>query len=337
MREAMLYEPLASGKVRCELCRHYCVIADGRDGICRVRANVGGTLYTLVYGRAIAANVDPIEKKPLFHFHPGSRSYSIATAGCNFQCAFCQNWDISQMPKGGRRLAGRWFPPEAVVAAALATGCASIAYTYTEPTIFFEYAYDTAQLAHEAGLKNVFVSNGYMTEKALRRIAPYLDAINVDVKGFSEARYKRVMKARLQPVLESLHVIKALGIWLEVTTLVIPTISDDEAGLRGIAAAIVDLDAGTPWHVTQFHPDYRLTELPRTPLETLQRARHLGLDAGLRYVYCGNVPGEEGENTFCWGCGALLIERWGYRTKVIGLREGACGRCGSKIDGAGLP
>ena len=222
MKEAALYEKITKDRVRCNLCAHHCVIADGKLGACHVRKNINGTLYTLVYGRTISQHVDPIEKKPLYHFYPGTSSYSIATPGCNFRCRWCQNWDIAQMPREQGLISGAEASPEQIVAGALASGCQSIAYTYTEPTIFFEYAYDTARLAHEAGIANVYVTNGYMTSDMLEAFHPYLDAANVDLKAFREKTYHRYVGAGLKPVLESMKVMKRLGIWLEVTTLVIP-------------------------------------------------------------------------------------------------------------------
>ncbi|MBI1920122.1 MAG: AmmeMemoRadiSam system radical SAM enzyme [Geobacter sp.] len=337
MKEAMFYEKVGEGKVKCGLCRFRCLILDGNRGICGVRENHDGTLYTLVYGKVIAEHVDPIEKKPLFHFLPGSRSYSIATVGCNFRCLHCQNYSISQ-PEGKRLvIAGMDLPPEKIVELALDSGCKSISYTYTEPTIFYEYAYDTAVLAYKAGLKNVFVTNGYITPEALAHIQPYLDAANIDLKGFSDKFYREVVRATLHEVLESIVEYKRLGIWIELTTLIIPGFNDSDEGLKGIAdfiATKVGID--TPWHVSQFYPTYRLTDRPRTPVATLRRARQIGLDAGLRYVYEGNVAGEGGENTWCHSCGELLIERYGFFIQNNSITGGACPKCHAVIDGVGL-
>lgn len=332
----MLYEKLDDGRVRCQLCSHRCSIAEGKTGICGVRANRDGMLYTLVYGELVSENVDPIEKKPLFHVYPGSRSFSIATAGCNFRCLHCQNADISQMPRERGRIMGSEVSPEDIVSAARRADCRTIAYTYTEPTIFFEYAVEVAQLAHEADIQNVFVTNGYMTAEALERIHPYLDAANVDLKGFTEAFYRTVCGARLQPVLEALRLMKQMGIWVEVTTLLIPEWNDSEEELRDIAGFIRTLGEETPWHVTAFFPTYRMTDRPRTPISALRRARTIGLEAGLRYVYSGNVPGDEGEDTLCYGCGKVLVDRYGYRIVASHIEAGRCVYCGVEIDGIGL-
>jgi len=333
MHEAMFWEKREGGKVQCGLCRFRCLIADGHRGVCGVRENRGGTLYTLVYGRAVAEHVDPIEKKPLFHYRPGTTSYSVATAGCNFRCLHCQNYEISQLPPGAA-VPGFELPPQEIVRRALAAGCRSISYTYTEPTIFYEYAYDTAVPAHAAGLGNIFVSNGYITPEALERIAPVLDAANIDLKGFSEKFYREVTGATLQGVLDSLKVYRRLGIWLEVTTLVIPGHNDADAELQAIARFIAEeLGPEVPWHVTAFYPTFKMRDRPPTPAATLRRARQIGLDAGLRYVYEGNIPGAGGENTLCPACKATVIERHGFRIGAVHLREGTCGSCGAPLDG----
>ncbi len=337
MKEAMFYEKVGEKKVRCGLCRFRCLIGDGGRGICAVRENRGGTLYSLVYGKAVAEHVDPIEKKPLYHFLPGSTSYSVATVGCNFRCLHCQNYSISQSPRDRISIAGFELAPEAIVAKALATGCRSISYTYTEPTIFYEYAYDTAVLAHAAGLKNVFVTNGYITPEALAHIRPYLDAANIDLKGFSEKFYQEVVHAMLHEVLDSIVEYKRQGVWVELTTLIIPGWNDADDELQGIARFIAE-KAGveTPWHVTQFYPTYKLTDRPATPVSTLRRARQIGLAAGLRYVYEGNVPGEGGENTWCPSCGNLLIQRFGFSIGENRIREGKCPGCGVVVDGVDM-
>jgi pyruvate formate lyase activating enzyme len=333
IKEAMLYETLSNGRVKCNLCSHTCTISPSKYGICGVRQNREGTLYTLVYGMIIAENVDPIEKKPIFHLYPGSRSFSIATVGCNFRCYFCQNSDISQMPRERNKIAGREVLPAEIVEKAMETGSKTIAYTYTEPTIFFELAYDTAKIAHEKNIKNVFVTNGFMTREALTKISPYLDAANVDLKSFSEAFYKKQCGARLQPVLDSLKEMKKLGIWVEVTTLIIPTLNDSEEELENIARFIHSLGAETPWHISRFHPQYKATQLPPTPLATLHRAVQTGKEAGLKYVYTGNVPGDEGENTYCSSCGNLIIGRYGFRISTSNLQGSKCSKCGTVMDG----
>jgi len=322
--------------VRCGLCRFRCRIGNGARGICGVRENRAGVLYSLVYGKFCAEHVDPIEKKPLFHVLPGSRSYSIATVGCNFHCSHCQNYTISQVDRNAV-IGGEIRSPQQVVDRALHAECRSIAYTYTEPTIFFEFAYDTARLAAEAGLKNIFVTNGYISSEALTTIAPYLHAANVDLKGFSEEFYRKFVHASLSEVLDSLIQYRRYGIWLEITTLVIPGLNDSDAELKGIADFIVaNLGADTPWHVSQFYPIYKLTDRPRTPLATMRRARDIGLAAGLRYVYEGNVPGEGGDNTYCPSCSTLLIKRFGYVIEANRISNSVCPDCGETIAGVGM-
>jgi len=333
--EAYLYEPLKDNGVKCNLCNHRCHIKSSRRGICGVRENRAGVLQTLVYGKVIARHIDPIEKKPLFHFLPGSLSYSIATVGCNFKCRFCQNADIAQMPSDENgRIVGDAFTPEDVVAAALKGDCKTIAYTYTEPTVYFEFAYDTARLATEKGIRNVFVTNGYMTEEALQMIHPFLDAANVDLKAFTEDFYKTYCQARLAPVKETLKRMKSLGIFLEVTTLLIPGLNDDRKELEALAAFLSDsLGVDTPWHISRFHPTYQLTDRSPTPVKTLDMARNIGMTAGLKYVYTGNVPGDRGEKTFCSQCGEILIDRWGFNVQKNRITNGMCPQCGWKIEG----
>ncbi len=334
MHDAMLWEKLDGEKVRCRLCGHECVIAAGKYGICCVRENIAGTIQSHSYGEIVALNVDPIEKKPLFHFLPGTTSLSIAAAGCNFQCEFCQNWQISQSPREDRSIGAHAISPEQVVTAAINYDCASISYTYTEPTVFFEFAYDTAKLAHQRGVKNCFVSNGYMTPLAVDTIAPYLDAINVDLKAFRDETYHRVMKARLKPVLGCLKSLVKAGIWVEITTLIVPGMNDSPKELRDIADFIAtELGRGVPWHVSRFHADYKVANVPSTPFATLETACRLGREAGLKYVYCGNSPGEADENTYCPRCGAKLVERLGFRTSNMRIKDGCCPDCGERIEG----
>ncbi len=333
-REAMLYEKLDGQKVRCNLCGHRCVIKAGKYGVCRVRQNVEGVLKSLSYDAVVALNVDPIEKKPLFHFLPGTQSVSVAAAGCNFQCEFCQNWQISQSPRTGKLIEGRAVSPKQIVTAARNYDCASISYTYTEPTVFFELAYDTSKIAHESGIKNCFVSNGYLTPLAVKTIAPYLDAINVDLKAFRDETYRRVMKARLQPVLDCLRALVEAGIWVEVTTLVVPRMNDSSEELRDIAEFIArELGPHVPWHVSRFHPDYKVDDVGPTPLEKLQEACSIGKEAGLKYIYCGNVSGQVDESTYCSNCGNVVIERTGFAVRKINLDDGRCGHCGEAIEG----
>jgi pyruvate formate lyase activating enzyme len=278
-------------------------------------------------------NIDPIEKKPLFHFQPGSTSFSIASVGCNFRCEHCQNFEISQYPKEHEgEILGQHVTPEAIVDAAKRNGCKSISYTYTEPTIFFEFAYDCAKLAHEKGIKNVFVSNGYTTPEATRAIAPYLDGNNIDLKG-NDDFYNKICGARLEPVKETIKLMKELGVWIEVTTLIIPDYNDSDEDLRNIAEFIKSVDPFIPWHVTQFYPTYKLMDTSRTPVKTLRKARDIAFKTGLKYVYEGNVPGEGGENTYCHNCKKLLIKRFGFSITEDMLKDGKCSECGAEMKG----
>jgi pyruvate formate lyase activating enzyme len=333
IKEAMLFEKLEAGRVRCNLCAHRCTIQQGRRGICGVRENKDGVLYSLVYGTLIAENVDPIEKKPFFHVYPDSQSYSIATVGCNFICQFCQNHDISQMPRKTRIITGEDFLPAEIAARAKKSGAMTIAYTYTEPTIYFELAYDTAKIAAQNGLKNVFVTNGFMTPEAINMIAPYLTAANVDLKSFREEFYEKQCGAKLAPVLESLQKMKTMGIWVEITTLLIPTLNDSNEELKDIARFIAGLGKETPWHISRFHPQYKAQNLPVTSLDALHRAEQIGREAGLKYVYSGNVPGDDGENTRCFHCGKLLIERYGFKIVGMNLQGNKCPHCGTALEG----
>lgn len=333
MKEACLYEKLSKERVQCRLCNHFCIIEVGERGLCGVRENRSGTLFSLVYGKIIAGHCDPIEKKPLFHFLPGSRSYSIATVGCNFRCLFCQNADISQMPLDQTRIEGKDMAPEDIVQAAINQGATSISYTYTEPTIYFETALETARIASDRGLLNVFVSNGYMTTACLEKMGGNLAAANVDLKAFNRKFYQEQCSAKLEPVLKTLESLKAMGVWLEVTTLLIPGLNDNPEELKGLARFLVDLDPGIPWHISRFHPTYRLMHIPSTPVETIRRARDLGYDAGLQYVYTGNVHGDEGENTFCHHCKALLIDRTGFFVSENRIKANRCAVCGKEIPG----
>ncbi|MFQ6082503.1 MAG: AmmeMemoRadiSam system radical SAM enzyme [Candidatus Aminicenantia bacterium] len=343
MKEALFYHPLDKARVRCNLCRHRCVIYPDKTGVCGVRINKNHKLYTLVYGKLVASNVDPIEKKPLFHFSPGSGAFSIATVGCNFSCPNCQNYNISQfrfLNEGKRidnNIPGDYVSPQEVVSLALKSRCKSIAYTYTEPTVFYEYAYHTAKLANKEGLKNIFVTNGYITPEALEMINPYLDGANVDLKSFRKSFYHRYPKAKLEGVLDTLKLMRRLGIWLEVTTLIIPTLNDSREELRDIVHFIKhELGLETPWHVSRFYPTHHMTHLPSTSVESLVEAREIGLKEGLRYVYTGNVPGHKAENTYCWNCGKLVIARLGYSISRYEIENSKCRYCGAEIDGMGL-
>jgi pyruvate formate lyase activating enzyme len=334
MREALFYEKLPHDAVRCDLCRHHCRIAPGMRGICRVRENRAGRLMSLVYGRIVAEHVDPVEKKPLFHVLPGTTSYSIATVGCNFRCRHCQNHTIAQYEPGpAAEIPGQSTTPEQIVEQALRKGCRSISYTYTEPTIFCEYALDCARLATAAGLKNIFVTNGYITTQALDAVAPFLDAANIDLKGFSDDFYRRVVGARLDEVLACIHDYRRRGIWIEITTLVIPGENDTDEQLDGIARFIADeLGRDVPWHVSRFFPQYRMTDREATPHSSLARALEAGRRAGLHFLYVGNLAGGR-ENTECPACRATVIRREELQMVDNRLVGGVCPECGAELAG----
>jgi pyruvate formate lyase activating enzyme len=333
----ILATPSPDGSVRCGVCAHRCLVRPGRRGICGVRENRDGQLICLAYGAVVASCLDPIEKKPLFHVAPGTTAYSIATAGCPFHCTFCQNWEIAQGPRLGLDVPTRPLPPARVIAEATNQGAESVAYTYVEPTAFLEYALDTARLARQAGLRNLFITDGYATPEAVELLAPVLDAANVDLKSFDDAFYRRVCGARLAPVLESIVAMRRAGIWLELTTLVIPGRNDDDGQLRALTRWIVEtLGAETPWHVSRFFPMHLMLDVPPTPIETLRRAADLGREAGLAYVYVGNAPELGLEDTSCVGCGRRLIERYGYRVRTHLTSGGACPSCGRVLAGLGL-
>jgi len=338
MKEAVLWQALDDRQVRCGLCNFKCKISEGELGRCRVRRNIEGALYSLNYHQVCSTAIDPIEKKPLFHFQPGSRSLSIATPGCNFQCNFCQNWQISQLPRSQNSLAGRSYNLDDIINAALKNHCRSISYTYTEPTVFMELCADCGRLAKKQGLANIFVSNGYLTIEALEFARDFLDGINVDLKAFSEQFYQRQCKASLEPVLQTLrHIARQTDIWLEVTTLIIPNQNDSNEELKKIAEFIAgDLGEDVPWHISRFHPDYEQKNSSPTPPETLMRAYELGRNAGLRYVFIGNLPGSGCENTLCHVCGNLLIERVGYQIGSYNIINGACPGCGTPVAGKGM-
>lgn len=333
MKEAILYEKLQDKKVKCNLCNHRCRISNGLTGICGVRENRDGILVTLVYDKIIARHLDPIEKKPLFHFLPGSGSYSIATAGCNFKCRFCQNSDISQLPVDHGQILGEDISPETLVQEADSMNAATIAYTYTEPTIYYELASETARIASSRGIKNVFVSNGYMSEECLDDISEDLHAANIDLKAFNDEFYKNQCGARLEPVLNSIKKMVEMGVWIEITTLLIPGLNDSDSELEKIAEFIYSQYAGIPWHISRFHPTYRLTNLPSTPPERVRRAKEIGYSAGLKYVYTGNLLGDAGEKTYCHNCGELLIDRYGFTVRENYLKRGRCYRCRTDIPG----
>ena len=338
LKEAVLWQPKEGKKVVCSLCSWRCVIGEGNLGRCHVRKNINGVLYSLSYDKLCAANTDPIEKKPLFHFQPGSKSFSIATPGCNFQCVFCQNWQISQMPYYQNDLEGSEYSPEKIVEAALQSGCKSIAYTYTEPTIFMELCYETARLAKQKRLCNVFVSNGFMTPEAIDFAKGWLDGINIDLKAFTEDYYRDLCKAKLKPVLDTIrYIAKHTDIWLEVTTLVVPGKNDSDDELRSIAEFIAkEASVDVPWHVSRFYPQYKMTDSRPTDGAVLERAIDIGKEAGLRYIYVGNLPGGRAESTYCYSCGALLIERTGYQIQRNSIEDYRCPQCNAEIAGFGL-
>jgi len=342
MKECLSYKKINGGAVQCETCHHYCKISEGRTGICGIRQNLNGKLFLLAYGKAAAVNIDPVEKKPLFHFLPGSKIFSIGTLGCNFRCANCQNYDISQIYGFKGRMKeydkfdwGHDLSPAEAVKQARAGGCESIAYTYNEPTVFLEYALDTMKSAKKAGLKNVWVSNGFMSDKTLDLIMPYLDAINVDMKSFSDEFYQSNCGARVKPVLDNCRRLVSAGVWTEITTLVIPTLSDSERMLKQVAKFIKnELGDFVPWHVSAFSGaiSWKLRHLPDTPLSTIKTAYEIGKSEGLKYVYAGNVRGDDSENTFCPKCRQAIIKRIGYAIERSD-KLGSCPYCQEKIAG----
>lgn len=332
----MLYKKKQNGGVLCQLCPHYCLIDEGKRGICQVRKNQDGLLYSLVFGRTVIQNVDGVEKKPLFHFYPGSKTYSLATAGCNFHCQYCTNWQVSQMSVEEFTGFGVEAAPEKIVMAGLEAGCHSIAYTYVEPTIFFEYVHEIASLAHSHGLFNLFKTNGFMTQEMLEMCHPYLDAANVDLKSFRDKSYQQ-FGGRLQPVLDSLKFMKSLGIWLEITTVIIPGINDEPQELADIAEFIVEeLGVDTPWHITRFFPAYKMENVPPTSLETLYQAQEIGRAKGLQYIYFGNFLGQGNQDTICPNCKKLLIQRNGFELIENSMQSNNCPCCGTQISGVGL-
>lgn len=334
VRKAIHWEPLDGGKVRCVLCAHSCVVGEGKTGICGVRRNDGGELFTLVYGRLVAERPDPVEKKPLFHFLPGTLTHSVATAGCNMHCANCQNYAISQVAREVSQLPGIYSDPVAVAQRAVGLGAQSVSCTYTEPTVFLEFGLDLMREAKALNLKTVFVSNGFMSPEARGSVEGLLDAANVDLKSMEDGFYRKICGARLAPVLETIAALKAMGVWVEVTTLVIPGENDSDAQLAEVAKFIASVDREMPWHVSAFHPDYKMLDKPPTPVATLSKAREIGLAEGLRFVYQGNRPGGGGEDTQCPSCGRTAIGRRGYTLSGLALDDrGNCRNCGSAIPG----
>jgi pyruvate formate lyase activating enzyme len=326
------------GRLRCGLCPHVCVIDQGRSGTCLTRRNVGGELKSMTYGRLRAAALDPVEKKPLFHYRPGSSTFSIASAGCNLNCPFCQNHSLSQaFRENAADLGGSAWSPEDVVEAARESSSPSISFTYSEPILSFEFARDLAELARPEGIEIVFVTNGQANAKPAKELAGFLSAANVDLKCFTASKYKDILDGSLAATTRTIEIFAESGVWVEVTTLVIPDFNDSDEELRDIARFIKGLGAQIPWHVSRFHPDYKWLDRIPTPPETLKRARDIGLEQGLHYVYVGNLPGDQGEKTFCPACNEVAIDRRGYRVQKLATSSGACKRCGEPIAGVGLP
>ncbi len=329
---AMFWEKLPEKQIKCLLCPRECQISDVERGYCGVRENRGGEYQTLVYGAVCSANVDPIEKKPLFHYLPGTPAFSIATVGCNIECKFCQNWQISQFRP--EQVNSTLIEPERLVAACKARRAPTIAYTYSEPVIFYEYMHDAAALAREAGIGSVMISNGYIQEKPLRQLCRHLTGVKIDFKAFSEKFYKETCAGELAPVLATLEILKDIGIWFELVILVVPTLNDSPDEIRGMSEWVVKhLGPDVPMHFTRFHPTYRITNLPKTPVSTLDRSRKIAIDAGVHYVYVGNVPMHPGENTYCHNCKNELIRRVGFRISANRIADGKCPKCATAIPG----
>ena len=330
--EAKFYQKLPNKKVKCKLCPRECTVGDRERGYCGVRENRGGIYYSLVHSRVCAAHVDPIEKKPLFHYLPGTLAFSLATAGCNVNCKFCQNWDISQVRP--EQVPAEYAPPPRIAEVARQSNCPTIAYTYSEPVVFSEYLMDAADAAHEVGVRSIVVSNGYMQEEALKTAYGKMDAVKIDLKAFSESFYRDVVVGELKPVLDTLVTLRKMGKWTEIVYLVVPTLNDTDSEFQGLARWIkTNLGVDVPVHFTQFHPEYLLKNLPITPVPTLERAKAIADAEGLHYVYIGNVPGHPAENTYCPKCRRMLVERLGLTARQILIRKGACPSCGQAIPG----
>ena len=331
-REARFYQQLPGNLVRCQLCPRQCEVPDGARGYCRVRENRKGKYFTLVHSRVVAAHVDPIEKKPFFHFLPGAMAFSIATGGCNVHCKFCQNWEISQARP--EELRGLYLPPGDLVQNAQRSDCGVLAYTYSEPVVFSEYVIDAAEAGRKAKLKSVVVSNGFIRPEPLRAVCEAVDAIKIDLKSYSEKYYREVVRGELRPVLDSIVNVRKSGRWLEIVYLVVPTLNDSDADFRGVSQWLKrEVGSDVPIHFTRFRPLYLLTNLPPTPVTTLERAKAIADAEGLQYAYIGNVPGHAGENTYCPGCGKLLIERIGFTATQVNLDKGRCKGCKRAIPG----
>lgn len=330
--EAEFYKKHPDKEIECELCPRKCLVGDKERGYCGVRENIDGSYYTLVYGTPCSANVDPIEKKPLFHFHPGSFAFSIATAGCNLNCKFCQNWQISQFRPEQIRSAD--LPPSDVARQAARYDCKSIAYTYSEPVVFYEYMRDTAMAGAERDIKSVMISAGYIQPEPLKKLLPHLQAVKIDLKSFREKYYEEICNGKLEPVLETLVILRESGIWFEIVYLMVPTLNDDPSEIEDLCGWIInELGPDVPVHFTRFHPNYLLKDLPSTPVKSLTDAYYIAKNSGINFPYVGNVYGHEGENTYCPGCGEIVIGRKGYLIEKSSLKDGACGKCGRGIPG----
>lgn len=323
LHPAKYYEKLSNGMVQCFLCPNQCILSSGQIGVCRARKNIEGELYSMVYGKVASAHIDPIEKKPLFHFLPGTTAYSIATTGCNLQCKFCQNWQIAQVFPWD--IETQNMSPEEIIEEALKSGARTIAYTYSEPTIFYEYMFDIAKLAQEKGLRNVVISSGYINPEPLKDLLPYIDAYKIDFKGFNDEFYQKMTNGSVEPVLEAMKIIKESGTWLEIVNLVIPGENDSDQDLMGLIEWVRDnLGPDTPLHFSQFHPDYKLTNVPVTSEETLKKARQMALAAGLKYVYIGNIADLESSSTYCPETKEVVIQRQGFFVIKNDLKENQC-------------
>ncbi|WP_024953463.1 AmmeMemoRadiSam system radical SAM enzyme [Sulfurospirillum arcachonense] len=336
-QEAWLSKRLSDGQVLCQACAHACKLQEGEYGICGVRQVQKGELQLLVYELVSAAHIDPIEKKPMFHFLPTSKAFSVGTIGCNFSCLFCQNHSISQYPKeNSHKIVGQKLTCKEIVALAIEHQCQSIAYTYNEPIVFFEYTYETAKLAHESGLKNIYVTSGFETRKAIDLLAPFLDGMNIDIKSFSDEFYRKICGARLKPVLEAVKYAYQKRIWIEITTLLIPDKNDSDEEIRSIAKFIASVDTSIPWHLSAFHPTYKMLDTPNTPKATLRRAYKIAQEEGLKYVYVGNIDDEDYESTYCPRCKEKVIKREGHIGQYVTNKlneKGICCYCGYKIEG----
>jgi pyruvate formate lyase activating enzyme len=334
--KARHWEKLDEGRIRCTLCPKECRVADKERGYCGVRENIRGDYYTLVYSRLCSAHTDPVEKKPLFHFLPGTTAFSIATAGCNFECKFCQNWEISQFRP--EQIPSVKYTPKDIALAALKDGARSIAYTYTEPVIFFEYMFDCASEGNKKGLKNVMISNGYIQKKPMEELVEVLSAVKIDLKAFTDGFYKKTCGGTLKPVLDTLTLLKSKGIWFEIVVLIIPTLNDSIEENRKMGRWIkANLGADVPMHFTRFYPTYKIKNLPRTPVETLEDIHKAVKSEGLNYVYIGNVPGHEAESTYCPKCSKPVIKRWGFEIVENNItKKGNCAACGTRIPGIWL-